>query len=105
MSGGLADAGEGLGERGAGEAEGAGLAAAAEGLALLECEEALPSEEPAGALRGACGAALPSPQAKPKRQLGWKARSWQGSRNDWCSPQHESTLCMCMYRALSVAAL
>ena len=69
MSGGLADAGEGLGE---GEAAGAGLAAAAEGLALLECEEALPSEEPTGALRGACGATLPSPQAKPKRQLGWK---------------------------------
>lgn len=54
------------------EADGVGLAV--EGLTgLLECEEALPADEPAGARGEAAGsAALPSLQAKPERHLGWK---------------------------------
>lgn len=56
----------------AAEADEVGLAV--EGLTgLLECEEALPADEPAGARTEAGGsAALPSLQAKPERHLGWK---------------------------------
>ncbi|KAK9842199.1 hypothetical protein WJX81_000205 [Elliptochloris bilobata] len=78
VSGALAaDAAEGVAEGLVeADAEGLGLAAAAEGLALLECEEALPSDEPASAARAACGGALPSPLAKPVRHLGWKG-AWK----------------------------